>query len=492
MITFNNYNEATKQINWNTLPDVLKRTHTQLMPDAQAGAYAGDTDVKRVVDSYISKLNAALAKQEPVKDEIIETIKEVFPGVPKLVERISDEIALINRYINFHGKNKSRDQVYSLLKAIQKAILEKRVNKTSQYGKEVMQMQDSLLAILKHDVKSYDITIDAKNLKKYKSIVTSVAPMSSIQLLKRYVSLQNKAAIVDKATRLRDAIHKNMNASDKYYSYLVIAGRNLNSYIEISKTDKNETLRPFSDVELKGLGFVVPIISAVAASATGAAVHALTTHHLKKKKNGLGSVAEPNPDKPTTGVMSIDDIHNSEFKTIGLTGDLLALIGDACKPTSIMFSGKGGSGKSTEAYRLAEFCNCKGDKVLVVAAEEYNTPTLQNLLVRLKLNINKNTFHWVKDINQVNPADYDWIMLDSKDSCGFTHSDQFEAFKQKYHKQSFILTSKATKDGRFKGDGGWQNVVDTLVNCEATQEGLFAEAGGEKNRWGGKGRIKIK
>lgn len=59
--------------------------------------------------------------------------------------------------------------------------------------------------------------------------------------------------------------------------------------------------------------------------------------------------------------------------------------------------------------------------------------------------------------------------------------------KKAYPNQSFLLSSQGTKSGDFTGSGQWRNEVDAMIYCEA---GL-AKTDSDKNRWGGKGEMKI-
>ncbi|MGQ0829208.1 MAG: hypothetical protein ACT4ON_12540 [Bacteroidota bacterium] len=246
MITFANYNETTKNINWNVLPEILKRTHKELIPPAQAGEYNTDKDVKRVVDNYISKLNAAVAalplkpqkqksiveKPKPKKIIVTPAAKPTKENQSKLVERVDDEITLIKRYLRCHNKNKTKAYLLNILKAVQKAILERRVNKKSMYAAEIMQIQDSLIGVVQERANSFDVTINNKRLERYTEIAESVAPMLSVSLLKRYVNLQEQPGVREKAKRLKHDIERafelqKITSSDKYYHQVRHALRNI-------------------------------------------------------------------------------------------------------------------------------------------------------------------------------------------------------------------------------------------------------------------------
>lgn len=78
------------------------------------------------------------------------------------------------------------------------------------------------------------------------------------------------------------------------------------------------------------------------------------------------------------------------------------------------------------------------------------------------------------------------IVIDSKDSLSIDLI-QFNELQEKYPKQSWAILSQATKDGGFTGSEKWRNLVDTMIYCENGT----AQTGIDKNRWGGKGYLKV-
>lgn len=490
MIKFTNYNQETRNIDWTKHPAILHKTHKELMPLAQEGAYDGDADVKRVVDAYIAKLNAALSAQKekpkvpvpvlPKKRAVTTTKPKKEQSKTVAVEHLNDEIVLIKRYVNFHNREKTPAQLVNLLKSIQKAILERRINKKSTYGNEVVEIQNALINALKHDAKIFDIKIEKSRLEKYTKIVTGFVPMTSIQLIKRYVGLQNKTGILDKVEKLSMKIQDwyiSANSDfDKYHDYMVTVKANLKEYVHQVKVlkNKNATLKPFADAELNGLGFLPTIIAATA----GACVQAIAHHQLNKKKNNL-SGAEP-------GVMSVADAKNETFKEIGFTGKLRELIGDACTPTSLFIYGNGGSGKSSLSLCIADDLNKKGKSILYIAGEQYGTPTFKKLLDVTKITGGEN-FKIVKSLNTLPINDFDVIVIDSKESINLEKSADFKALRDMYPDKNYIITSQGTKDGNFRGDEKWRNEVDTMIFCENGRATTLEN----KNRWGARAEIKL-
>lgn len=194
---------------------------------------------------------------------------------------------------------------------------------------------------------------------------------------------------------------------------------------------------------------------------------------LKLELNGLN------------GIMSIAQMKQAKFDEIGLDGDWLKLIGKACKPTSFFIYGPGGSGKSTLCLKFAYYMANRKNKIAYVAGEQYNTPVFRDMLIRLKIE-DSPFFTIVRSLDLIDIKNYDIIVIDSKDSLGYT-LDQFTADKKKYPKQSFLILSQGTKAGDFTGSEKWRNEVDTMIYCE----NLIAYTNKDKNRWGGSHEVDI-
>lgn len=190
------------------------------------------------------------------------------------------------------------------------------------------------------------------------------------------------------------------------------------------------------------------------------------SHH-----GGLGSAA-----------MSIDDILAVEHIPIGLEGKWKELIGEACKPMNILMYGKGGSGKSGMALSFSQYLSEKGHPVLYVAGESFGTPVFKQLIMDAGIKGN-DKFSIVPDLKGHNLSQYDFVVLDSKDSLKLD-IEQFRSLKKNHPKLSFIVLSQGKKDGDYRGSEEWRNEVDTLINFPERGKASTADDNG-KNRWGG-------
>lgn len=419
-------------------------------------------------------------------------------GTP--VERINDDIALIKRFLNFHNKRKSKEQVINLLKSIKKAILEKRVSKNSLYGPDVIAIHDKLVTLSKDSAEAFEITISDENLSKYKEIASSVSPMPSISLLKRYVGLIGKKDGKEKAERLlkhyQHALDKGIiSKSDTYYNQISTSFENLKDFIS-----KGEKSLKITQAELNGLkgmrGLGNPFAFAISAiTATYLQNHIKTgveniqKYFSKKSEPEVSPTAIPHNVAGLGGapeVMSVSDVKQASYEEIGFTGDLKKLLGAVCAPTSIFIYGNGGSGKSGLSLKIADFLSQKNLPVLYVAGEQFKTPSFTRLINATGIKGGRN-FVIVRTLNDLPIQNYSVIVIDSKESAGLLNSSQFVQLRDNNPNKIWIITSQGTKAGDYAGDGKWLNECEVFVYCE---NGI-ASTIGEKNRWGGKDKIKL-
>lgn len=506
-ITKENFISRLKDIRkMNFQPD-MQTLHEFVMESTENGvnwnAY-DEPDVKSVIDTYFGRLNALLNSddapatktevKEPDKKKVhkSETEKPATSRVTskeereirrsrhseveetdfELTERIPDEIKFIRRYVSMYGKKKTKHDLLLFINALHRAMVEKRIRKGSAYAKQILYIQDKLVKTFNTMNKVVIMPITEKIVSEFKEIIASEKVYPSVMLLKRYLSLNGKYGVKDKAKLLMDAMTKAFSKglitkSDKYYRVFDRMHETLKQYVK----NKKQKILSIHQAELSGLNGLVGDVEETVSGA-------------EEPANLDGISAEV--DKSQGGkIMSLTDARNAKFDTLGLTGGYLHLIGEACKPTHLFVYGDGGSGKSSFLLKYAEFLNHLGNKILYIAGEQYNTPTFTDLVKRLNIIGNQN-FVIVKEINVLNPGDFDFVALDSKDSLGVGVED-FRELKKAYPNQSFLVSSQGTKSGDFTGSGQWRNEVDTMIYCEAG----IAKTDNDKNRWGGKGEMRI-
>ncbi|MEI9909656.1 MAG: hypothetical protein WDO71_08245 [Bacteroidota bacterium] len=129
--------------------------------------YQSSDSIKKTIDIYLAKLNEFVnnikkASPKKKKENQRQPGKEITPEAvieqsnatpdsspkkksrkviatdnehqPAMVERIPEELRFIRRFVNMNGKSKTKDDILRFVNSLQKAILEKRIRKTSPYA----------------------------------------------------------------------------------------------------------------------------------------------------------------------------------------------------------------------------------------------------------------------------------------------------------------------------------------------------------------------
>ncbi|MBA2613342.1 MAG: hypothetical protein H0U95_15345 [Bacteroidetes bacterium] len=391
----------------------------------------------------------------------------------KPYERVDDEIKFIKRYLALHGKSKTKAQMLSFINALQKAIVEKRIRKTSKYAAEIMQVQKQLVTAYEVMGNEHTFELGASTIKKFSDIVGSVRIRLSTQYLKRFVGIQGKNITKDKATRLLnvilDALETNkISKADPYYQSTMKIGNALNTFVE--KAKEGETLEIHQQA-LNGLNGVL-----------GCNCDCDCANNKESKKQTLTCLDGVDE---TPQVMSVEDVKHKKYNSVPLSDKWKALLGEICLPTHLFVYGSGGSGKTSWALLFTQHLATLGYKILYVAGEQFDTPPFTKLLNQLNI-IAGDNYKIVGKLDTLNPADFDFVVLDTKDSLEID-TMQFLKLKEDFKQQSFIIVSHGIKTGEFKGKEQWRNIVDVMVYGE---NGTI-RTGQDKNRWGGAGEMFI-
>jgi hypothetical protein len=498
MITTTNYIEKTKTINLSQLPDNLKKAHEWVLKATENGtnwnAYE-NKQIKAVIDTTISKLNEFVGKHTPVVPPVVpkapasETEHKAKPAVRKehvstqktkqkaqependfeFVERIPEEIRFIRRYLSLNGKKKTKEDLLRFINALHRAIIEKKVRKSSPYAKQMEYIQEKLIKTYNSMGRTVVAEISDKTISEFKALIAEQKVMPSVMLIKRYITLNGKYDVKEKAKVLMEAmtraVHlKKVSKTDKYAKILDAMFANLNSYVK----NKSQKVLSIQETELNGLNGIL----------AGCGCETVNGDEPESELNGLEGVstAEEVLPKPT-GVMSSMVFKNMQFRTLGFTGKYLKLIGDPARGFTAMVYGKPKMGKSYLCVDFAGYLARNHGKVLYIAKEEGLDMTLQEKL-KAKDVAHPNLFVAEEIPEGLSP--YDFIFFDSVNKLGLSVQD-LEALKRANQGKSFIYIFQTTKDGSFRGANEFQHDVDVVIEVPekglAVQNGRFNQGG---------------
>jgi len=485
MISENNYYDKVQDIDFHSLPEALRKGHDFVDKVTSKGAewanYHDSETIKKTINTYFEKLFAfisankktdakqvkkthpkedkhiivdtALRKQEikkghhPKKPHIAERVEEA-----SFVERVPDEVRFIKRFAGLHGRTKTKEYLLGFINSLQKAIVERRIRKTSEYAEQIRFIQERLIETYNCMKKEIVIELKPETLEALRKIGFSEKMLVSVGFIKRYIGLNEKPGMRDRARKLLLQV---------------------NSAYEKGKiTDSDPNIIELHEIKKKLENFIgdrsVKVLEIEKATLNG--LEGIINGCNCGQLNGVDGT-----NKPT--IMNSVDFANMRFNTIGLTGKWFDLIGDPSSNFTAMVYGKPKMGKSYLCIDFAGYLARHHGKVLYVAKEEGLDYTLQQKLT------DKNVQHSNLDVASQIPqslAKYDFIFLDSVNKLSLL-PDDLTRLKAQYPRKSFIYVFQSTKDGNFRGENSFQHDVDVVIEVpekgRAVQFGRFNQGG---------------
>jgi|GEM_PF-4974998 len=196
--------------------------------------------------------------------------------------------------------------------------------------------------------------------------------------------------------------------------------------------------------------------------------------------SGAGLAGPQHPEHQSTNAQQLTgkQVKELQFAVVPAQDRISPVIGEFCFPTSVLWIGGGGSGKTGG---IIEHCNelvRLGYRVGYVSREQFRSPTFSKLSRLIPISDEIVVVKNIEDLGDLNQ--WDVIVIDSKDSAQLTVEDWI-AMRDKHPRVTWHITSQATKGNDYRGDGRWRNEVDTLVYAEKR----ILKSDDRKNRWGG-------
>lgn len=481
MITTDNYFEEVSHIDPSSLPETLRKGHDFVVKATENGAswesYYGGENTRKAIDLYLSKLNewastrgeaskkrktysapkrkksspSAVTSQQKELPQMPPATHEPNPAdQPDWVERIPEELRFIRRFVNMNAKKKTKEEIVRFINALQKAIVDKRIRKTSAYADQIRFIQDKLIAVYKSMKATIRIQLKPETEAELKKITGEQKVPPSINFIKRYIGISGKPGMKQKAIALLEQIERSsrkgkISKNDRYYQDIHTIVNNLRRFRE----DKKSKVLVIESKELNGFQAIL----------NGCACQPLNGYE------------EP------PALMNSMDFANMRFVTIGLKGKWYDLIGDPSPNFTAMVFGKPKMGKSYFCINFAGYLARNHGRVLYVAKEEGLDMTLQKKLADQQV-AHPNLFVSAELPDTLER--YDFIFLDSVNRLGLFPADLYR-LKADHPDKSFIFVFQTTKDGNFRGANSFQHDVDVVIEIPekgvARQYGRFNQGG---------------
>ncbi len=411
--------------------------------------------------------------------------KRMFLEKPaKQVEKLPLEIVFIKRYLALDGKTKTKHEIVTLIKSLQKAIVEKQIRKTSEYAAEIEEIQHPLLKCHASMGKSIKIAIDHKKYSEYTAIVESCNLHPAVRFIKRYIAIlgvEDKKLQQKRAEHLLCLIEKQMPKLENDPAYgkaITNVYNSLEQFLDSGKLQIAEQ-QLSGLMGLAGISDLGGVGSFLAATASNLLANVLSNQFIKKPTNAVAGMGNTSID-----IINSLDFAKMTFETILFTGKWEELIGNPSKKFSMMVYGNPGGGKTTLCISFAKYlAQDHNMKVLFATIEEGVNGTCQEKFSRM------DAFHSNITISNYLPGDlnvYAIVFIDSVNTFRLS-PETLSELKKNNPNTSFISIFQVTKNGVFKGSKEFEHDMDVVVSVE---NGI-ASTIGCKNRFGKSGEMGV-
>ena len=497
MITIKNYHTEMSGLTKQDLPLTLWKGKEFVDKVTENGKswdkYHESDTIKKTIDLFLEKLNAFFDKKggikkgrnqvskPPKKKEVIKPlnpqkgnqkkptarVRKMVPsqkpvpvakGVstnPQKVESIAIELKFLKRYLNLDQKAKTKRQIRLFLNALQRAIIEKKIRKTSKYANEINRLQKDLMDLLSYFKNNtiMQVVIAKRKQNQILKVLGLESEIPSIKYIREYIALQGRPIPTQKAKALHNKIGRKVNAGvisfkDKYSTQIKQVLAHLKALVQDNPIGGELVIevRPLN-------GF---------------------NEHVQELKSNIQQIGRI----PDNVVVNSLDLVKMKFSKLGFKDKWLRFIGNPSSHFNMMIFGRPKFGKSILAVDFAGYLAHYHGSVLYVAKEEGIDEELKQKL--------KSVAHPDLDTIGDLPKDlspWDFVFLDSVNKMRLTPQD-LEGLKERYPNKSFVSIFQTTKDGKFRGSQEFMHDMDVVIEVpekgKAVQFGRYNQ-GGELN-----------
>lgn len=495
-----NYFESFEKVPKSEISDTISAVHALIVDTTQSGENwddaMGEDDLREGFETQFATIEAILktlkakGKKTRAKRTPKKKVKEWEAPPGKAGNEPTEEQAMMRRFFNLIGKEKTKKQVRNVLNALQRSIVKKRIRKTSEWADLVRYVQKYLIDILEDLSSAADDAVaivkapTKKWMNQLDALLNSQYILPSVRLISRYVGMQNKLVDKEKAERFMNAIDraflkKQVRSRDPYYQQLQKIRENLS--LLVLDTDHDSGVLTIEPGELNGLQ---GILESCGCDST-------PTQRPISRPRLRSKIA--NGDEPIGLDELLEMPINDSFRLSGAMGELLGeLEQNEC---AITIKGAEGSGKSTFLLQLADAFANDGFKVAVFTLETArNTGKFRSLAERT---ISPKNRPMVKVLNTIAPDltdmdkyadDYDVVLIDSYGKADLPNW-AVDYLRKNYPNTIWGMIFQETVSGSMRG--GARMKFDSDVNVEifkpdATFRNNYALC--TKNRFGETGQ----
>ena len=418
------------------------------------------------LQSIYDELKNELGKKSVPKNQTMKKAKEKKRGRasdgnknPKSVEHIQEEVKFIKRFVSLHNKVKSPNAILTFIKSLQRAIVQKFIQKTSPFAKEIEMIQDKLVKAYNKMKGDESFAINGKDLSRLVAIAGGEEVYPSITIIKRFIGLQERSD------------EEKTNAFIKYMENLVKNKKitkddpyadKINAIFKSIKQRKGNKI-PVSKAELNGLEGIV--------RACGCKDHLGRIYDTKGRKlrqcksktysDALrGACSHHKGLNGLSGVLTAEEMANRKLDLLSFFSFWQSLFGMPARNFTMMFHGEPHNGKTIFLLKLAQFLAENFGDVLYVSSEEFASPTMTKKVQEF-LNPFPQRLHFAENLKDPDVSQYQFVIMDSVNDLGLK-INEYKEMRKAHPDTAFIFILQHTKAGDFKGGKDWEHTAEIV------------------------------
>jgi hypothetical protein len=484
MITANNYFNEVERIGVETLPETLRKGHDLVIKSTNNGAswsnYQNSESIRKVIDLYFQKLNdyissSASTKATSVPESKVKTSPTRKPAKPKasrvktsspkklkeepqqnvkLVENLREEIKFIRRYIGLHNKVKTPNAILTFIKALQRAIVQKLIRKTSPLAGEIEMIQNKLVQAYNKMKGEESFAVNEKDLNRLVAIAGGEKVYPSIVVIKRFIGLQGKDdekkinAFLKYLENLAEKkqITKDDPYADKLKAIYKAIKQRTSSKIAIGKA------------ELNGLAGIVKACSCQEDIGKIYDTGGKKLRPCKKRTYSDARRGACSHNQGLNGVLTAEEMANRKLDLLNFFSFWHLLFGNPARNFTLMLHGEPHNGKTIFLLKFAQYLAENFGDVLYVSSEEFASPTMTKKVNEF-LNPLPQRLHFAENLQDPDLSQYQFVILDSVNDLGLK-INEYKEMRKEHPDTAFIFILQHTKAGDFRGGKDWEHIAE--------------------------------
>lgn len=384
-----------------------------------------------------------------------------------LVERVSEDVALIKEIVRWNGKEKTFSAIRKYLAKLHKAYLEQRVTSQSPYVDQVRIIERQLERLLGQmkPGQTAVIAFSESTANELVKVAGVERQFPTVGFLAKYINMQRGEITREAARNLYNTISKSMERGDFTESdpYFPRINTIMGALASFANDPSNEQALPLLEAELAGLSG----IGCCASAQVGA--------------------ANANPVALAQTEVRGGQLRQMTFKTFRLPGRLGDFLGELDRNmAAFALTGDSGAGKSYFSFMLAKAFLRGGLTLKYFSLEEGIGKVTQEKLDYFDIGdeIVLTGTGSLQDVEQA-ARHYDVVVVDSFNKLDARPQD-FERLRKAYPSTIFLMIFQKTTAGTMRG--GASILFDSTITMDVRIENEMRIAFVEKSRYGNIGQ----